>query len=214
MFIILCILFILSVISCSNTTNKVDSKTSEEDEKIKNTLFAKADEITSAASGVNIYVGEDGKKTITVILGSAIDYLRIGDYINEICTYAAGETFATDIGSFVVEVRDKNLKPALQFITSTFTSGSFIDLRSGKPKLTKIYSFDDLKKIFPAMNITEKENEVSDHDMQIYNEVISALDEEPTRPEKEIFANIAPKYNMTADQLKKLIDDIMEKIYS
>ena len=39
------------------------------------------------------------------------------------------------------------------------------------------------------------------------------LDAEPNRPEEEIFAEIAPEYGMTADELKQFIFEMMEKIY-
>ena len=75
-------------------------------------------------------------------------------------------------------------------------------------------SFDELAQYFPALNIENSTESISDEDMKIYNEVWAALDAEPSRPEDEIFAELAPRYNMTGEELKNFVDDIMFQIYS
>ena len=103
---------------------------------------------------------------------------------------------------------------AFIFTTTDFKTGDLVDNRSGSPKLHIFKSFDELAQYFPALNIENSTESISDEDMKIYNEVWAALDAEPSRPEDEIFAELAPRYNMTGEELKNFVDDIMFQIYS
>ena len=103
---------------------------------------------------------------------------------------------------------------AFIFTTTDFKTGDLVDNRSGSPKLLTFKSFDELAQYFPALNIENSTESISDEDMKIYNEVWAALDAEPSRPEDEIFAELAPRYNMTGEELKNFVDDIMFQIYS
>lgn len=103
---------------------------------------------------------------------------------------------------------------AFIFTTTDFKTGDLVDNRSGSPKLHTFKSFDELAQYFPALNIENSTESISDEDMKIYNEVWAALDAEPSRPEDEIFAELAPRYNMTGEELKNFVDDIMFQIYS
>lgn len=49
---------------------------------------------------------------------------------------------------------------------------------------------------------------------KIYNEVMKKLDEEYYREEKEILEELAPKYDMSALELKQFMFDYMEVYYA
>ena len=94
--------------------------------------------------------------------------------------------------------------------------GTFSDDRSGTLKRYECKTFDDLAEFFPALRIHIAEEEVaedSQEDIALYRYVMDRLDAEPNRPEEEIFAEIAPEYGITADELKQFIFEMMEKIY-
>lgn len=63
-----------------------------------------------------------------------------------------------------------------------------------------------------AVKKSEEEN-LTESELAIYNEVWAALDAEPNRPEEEIFEELAPNYDMTGSELKDFIMKAMEKVY-
>lgn len=63
-----------------------------------------------------------------------------------------------------------------------------------------------------AVEKSEEEN-LTETELAIYNEVMDALDAEPNRAEEDIFDELAPQYGMTGSELKEFILTAMEKVY-
>lgn len=92
--------------------------------------------------------------------------------------------------------------------------GSVIDNRSGEAKVTTFDNLDDLCAFFPTLSKDVRMDTLDPQDSEIYNDVMSALDSRPNDSEEEIYAELAPKYSMTSQQLYIFMKDIMEKVYS
>lgn len=54
------------------------------------------------------------------------------------------------------------------------------------------------------------DEEISDEDYELYNEVMDILNSDWSRSEDEILEEIAPNYSMTASELKQFLNDNME----
>lgn len=92
--------------------------------------------------------------------------------------------------------------------------GLLADRRLGASKYTALDSIEALCELFPATYTFIGKSKVEPSALLIYEEVMEILSEQYNRPEDEILAELAPQYNMTADELKKLIQDVMSDIYS
>lgn len=92
--------------------------------------------------------------------------------------------------------------------------GRLNDKRSGSDNETYFNSLEDVYGVFPALQAhVSGENNLNSTERQIFNEVSAALDAQPDRAEEEIFEEMAPKYGMTADELRQFMFDMMDKIY-
>lgn len=128
------------------------------------------------------------------------------------------EIFGEEHYSFFLIDYNQESEKSLTFLHfSNLTGlGTFSIDRSGTTETHECESFDDLAEFFPALNIYVSEKEVeeeSPEDMALYNYVVKKLDDEPNRSEEDIFAEIAPKYGMTVEELRQFIFEMMEKIY-
>lgn len=174
-------------------------------------------------NGVNVdYVlvhDFENKKSIGISLSNTDDYSAYGSAFVTLSDITKEYVTENNIPFYDLSIsagEDSSGKYTCAFIFSTtdFITCDLVDNRSGAARYYPLESFDELVQYFPAMNVENNPESISDEDMKIYNEVWAALDAEPTRPEEEIFSELAPRYNMTGEELKKFIDDIMFQIYS
>lgn len=150
-----------------------------------------------------------------------------------------GSDYITDFGNFVISAKsafekefpaaererlivalmDDDGKDMAAF--STFPIGEnvagdyglFRDARSGSAKYTQIKNEGELCDLFPATSFYISKSTLDPNDIKIYDEVWEVLDAQYNRPEEEIFNELAPRYDMTAEELKQFISDMTEKIY-
>lgn len=188
--------------------HEADGLESELEDKICSALPFQADVsvgLSDVITSVNIYL----KSSDPTAFGNRVyDAMSVCDEIFD------GERYSL----FLI---DSNPKTDKSLTFSSFSSisggiGTFSVVRSGTSEMHECASFDDLAEFFPALNIYISEKEVeeeSPEDMAIYNYVMKKLDDEPNRSEEDIFAEIAPNYGMTVEELRQFIFEMMEKIY-
>ncbi len=94
----------------------------------------------------------------------------------------------------------------IEFADETYQEYELVLLQIGDEKVV------DTKKKIDATKA--KKSQLDKNDVAIYEEVMEILNDQYDRPEDEIFKELAPKYEMTAAELKQFIRDMMEKIYN
>lgn len=147
-----------------------------------------------------------GKIYITVTV-SGDDVTHFGDDI-----YTALKKAEDMFGEYEANIKMSGVELSFE---GTLEAGTYINGRSGTDKKTTIHSMGELAEIFPALKITlEAEgNGVSAAERAMYNEVMDALNADWSRPESEIFEEIAPDYGMTAEELEAWMYAMMDKLY-
>lgn len=162
----------------------------------------------------------DGCVDLEVLIMDSDDVVDFGTYVLE--TKAAFEAvFAEEErGSYDVLMSvGGDSSSSLYFSSKSYSEssgelcGRYTDTRSGSAEIVNIDSDEDLFAIFPKARTESSKSQLDQDDVAKYNAVMDALNAEPNRPESEIFAELAPQYGMTGDELKQFMRDMMGKIY-
>ncbi len=151
------------------------------------------------------------KNGILVVLRPSTDITNFGTYVYY-CIDLLSENY-TSIGTIDVVLRDNDNNTIFHFMNLGAAYGTLFDSRSGKEVSYKLKNLDDLMSLFPAMYSLGIGSSVSASDLKIYNEVFAYLDKYPNRPESELIEEIAPTYNMTADELHAFLRQVMDALY-
>lgn len=226
-FIIVAVFTALLLSGCENHTNNSSAPTPTPTETSslepsysleKNRLYAILEK--TIPDPVITVRENDGYIDLEVLIMDSDDVVDFGTYVLE--TKAAFETvFAEgERGSYdvLMSVGGDSSSP-LYFSSKNYSEsngalcGMYTDARSDNAKIVNINSEEDLFAIFPKARIEASKSQLNQEDVAKYNEVMDALNAEPNRPENEIFAEIAPKYGMTGDELQQFMRDMMGKIY-
>lgn len=66
----------------------------------------------------------------------------------------------------------------------------------------------------PFLSSKDNENEIlTEKNAKMYEEVLNLLNDDYERPENEILEEIAPRYDMTAEELKNFMYEYMDAYY-
>lgn len=149
-------------------------------------------------------------KSCDVLSASDIDELgQVIYFAFEYCSYAY-EDYSLSVYIF------DNKSDSIQLLWSNKfgTYGNLIDKRSGEIEVIIMSSVEDLCKFFPALSREINESKMDKSDIQIYTEVMAELNSRMSESEEEILNDLAPKYDMTYQQLSIFMKDVMQRIYS
>lgn len=163
--------------------------------------------VDNKVSGVYLCVEIEGTKNIT----------NFGNYIYEIrnafeVVFEHEQTAGVDV--LLMNGNDTYIK--YYDIGEHGKTGVFCyvyDYRDGGIKSTRIETIDDLCSLFPALRQYIGKSDVDPNKLAVYEEVMAVLNEQYDRPEDEILEELAPKYGMSASDLKQLLRDVMSEIY-
>lgn len=92
--------------------------------------------------------------------------------------------------------------------------GFIIDKRSGKAEVKFTKTLDDLCAFFPTLRSEINKSKMDEETVKIYEEVMEELNTRMNESEEKIFAELAPKYNMTPEELRDFISNTMAQVYS
>lgn len=159
------------------------------------------------------------KFSIGVVVEGRENITNFGDYIIEVNSAfdAIFDTAQRRNVSIVLSDNGNDVMAYFNHDIGTNHAGAYgiiADRRKGTSEYTPLESADDLCDIFPATYSTIKKDGINTDDLQIYEETMRILEEQYNRPESEILEELAPKYNLTTEELKQLIERVMEQIYS
>jgi|GEM_PF-5901158 len=161
----------------------------------------------------------EGVYDLGIIINGS-DYITyFGNYVVAIKTAFESEFIDTDRGNFYISLRNDKNQNMIHFTTGSIGDhkagayGLIIDDRSTSSKYTALTIVDDLCDLFPATAAYISKAALNENDIAIYEAVWDILDTEYWRSEDEILEELAPKYGMTAEELKQFLMDMMEKIY-
>lgn len=121
-------------------------------------------------------------------------------------------------GELCVILYDGNM-PYISFFTNDVGDdkageyGLILDERSSVKKSIPLSDVSELCKLFPTTKVYINSSSIEPNDLKIYNETMDALNSQPDRSEDEILSELAPNYNMTADELKTFMHKIMGELY-
>lgn len=162
-------------------------------------------------SSLILFSEEDDELSITL---EAQDITYFGNAVIEgraVCK----DVFENEPYSFSVWWRNDKLELEMSFVgASVDLYGLLVDRRSGEDKYTYLKNEADLVEIFPASREYTNRLDLDPDDLAIYDAVWEVLNEDYNRPENEILEELAPQYDMTAEELKQFMRDMMEKVLS
>lgn len=98
----------------------------------------------------------------------------------------------------------------IRFTDDSFTSYDLLDLFVDGHSVYESSSKNDL---YLDEDQKQSDNILTDENLKIYNNVMEKLYSEPDRSEDDIFAELAPQYGMTKDELRDFMNNFMEAYY-
>lgn len=163
---------------------------------------------------------ENGLFNLDVTASSFLNVRDFGTYVLNVKEAFENE-FDTDVrGSYDITMHiGTNKANFLWFSSKNYSEGqtdlvgTLYDSRSGEIITTAINGRESLFEMFPAAEIADSKSQLDEADVAIYEEVMDALNADFDRPEDEILAELAPQYDMTVDELRQFMRDMMEQIY-
>lgn len=165
-------------------------------------------------SYLTVKTTDKGRLDISADICDSSEITYFATYVDALLNACSQNVDMTIVHKITLNQCDKDGRTEVIFRTVEEGFGELIDWRSGEAELQSIASLDDLMDLYPASKVVQSEKEnLTDSELKIYNEVWSALDTEPSRPEEEIFEELAPNYGMTGSELRDFMMNAMEKVY-
>lgn len=158
---------------------------------------------------VQIIVNEDDAlPDVMIVLPADFDITLFGN-----CVYDSLKACNAVIGEngYTLTVY---LKDTLFFNTDFGNMGHVVDSRSGENEMTFIETEDDLCELFPALISHISKENLSQADLAIYEEVMQILNEQYDRSEDEIYAELAPSFDMSVQQLQDFMMEMIQRVHS
>lgn len=109
---------------------------------------------------------------------------------------------------------EKNESFPLGWTSGNGDYGFILDSRSGKAEVKFTKTLDDLCAFFPTLRSEIDKSKMDEETVKIYEEVMEELNTRMNESEEKIFAELAPKYNMTPEELRDFISNTMAQVYS
>ena len=109
---------------------------------------------------------------------------------------------------------EKNESFPLGWTSGNGDYGFILDSRSGKAEVKFTKTLDDLCAFFPTLRSEINKSKMDEDAVKIYEEVMKELNRRMDESEEKIFAELAPKYDMTPEELRDFISDTMAQVYS
>ena len=159
-----------------------------------------------------------GWLSVTVNIPDSVDFSQFGTIVYRVIE-ASREALSSE-GSYDLRINKLDSKGNTTYYTRSSESANYckiFDCRKdpNKPKETVCKTVDDLAAEFPALQIRLKEERnLTREELAIYDAVMAALDAEPNKEESEIFAELAPSFDMTGESLAAYVNELMSKAYS
>lgn len=197
-----------------------DQSGSAYDPELQKYVDAFADGIKDIVPYTSITVScKEDKFSTSVVVEGKDKVTYFGNYIVTVKTTFESQFEESKRGGLSVALKNDG-KDLMAYFNRDFGDtkageyGIIVDRRTGSFKYKPLDTVESLYKIFPATKTFIKEQEIDPAILAIYKEVMDALDKQPSRSEDEILEEMAPRYDMTAEELKNLIQEVMEKLYS